>query len=88
MNIRLIMEYCESGDLDSFLRSVVKEKRRLPEESIWRIFMQVLLAVYEIHKCKEGVILHRDIKPANVFVDASNNVKLGDFGLARRLNHE
>lgn len=88
MTISLVMEYCESGDLDSFLRGMITEKRHLPEESIWRIFTQVLLAVHEIHKRKEGVILHRDIKPANVFVDAANNVKLGDFGLARRLNNE
>lgn len=85
MSIYLVMEYCEGGDLDSFLRSVLKERRYLPEESIWKIFMQVLLAVYEIHKRKEGMILHRDIKPANIFLDSSQNVKLGDFGLARRL---
>lgn len=88
MNIYLFMEYCESGDLDTFLKSMARDKHYLPEDSIWRIFKEVLLAVYEIHKRKEGVILHRDIRPANIFVDSANNVKLGDFGLARRLNHE
>ena len=32
-------------------------------------------------------VLHRDLKPANVFLDGNNNVKLGDFGLARILHH-
>jgi serine/threonine protein kinase len=32
-------------------------------------------------------VLHRDIKPSNVMLDASFNAKLGDFGLARLVDH-
>lgn len=43
------------------------------------------MALHEIHGKKQGKILHRDIKPANIFLDSKHNVKLGDFGLSKKL---
>ncbi|KAM3145555.1 Serine/threonine-protein kinase Nek2 [Paramecium bursaria] len=83
----IIMEYCEGGDLALFLKKLKKSNEYLPEDAIWKIFSQVVLALNEIHKRKEK-ILHRDIKPANIFLDSNQNVKLGDFGLARMMGVE
>jgi serine/threonine protein kinase len=33
-------------------------------------------------------ILHRDLKPGNIFLDSNNDAKVGDFGLARVMNHD
>ena len=50
---------------------------------------QLVEALQECHRRKDGAhVLHRDLKPANVFLDGNNNVKLGDFGLARVLQHD
>lgn len=40
-----------------------------------------------LHQEWEQCVLHRDIKPSNVMLDESFNAKLGDFGLARLVDH-
>ncbi len=37
--------------------------------------------------CKKENIIHRDIKPQNIFVNNYGDYKLGDFGIARTMEH-
>ncbi|KAL4630566.1 serine/threonine-protein kinase Nek2 isoform X1 [Arapaima gigas] len=86
----IIMEYCEGGDLSSIISRCIKERRYLEEDFILRVLTQLTLALKECH-CRSSsmrTVLHRDLKPANIFLDVKKNVKLGDFGLARILNHD
>ncbi|KXS15482.1 kinase-like protein [Gonapodya prolifera JEL478] len=88
--IYIIMEYCEGGDLSSVIKRCRKESRTIPEPVVWSLVTQLLLALCECHHpppkrsgTPRAVVLHRDIKPDNVFLDAEQNIKLGDFGLSR-----
>lgn len=71
------MEFCENNTLHNLIQSGLATKSK----EYWRIFRQILEAVSYIHS--EGLI-HRDLKPKNIFMDKSNNVKIGDFGLAKK----
>ena len=77
----------DDDDDDLFL--IIIPRKYLEIDFIWKVFFQLVLALQECHKRDNGQhILHRDLKPANVFLDANQNVKLGDFGLARVLSHD
>ena len=39
-----------------------------------------------IHKVHGADLIHRDIKPSNILIGADGRYKLGDFGLAKRLD--
>ncbi|KAF7666043.1 hypothetical protein LDENG_00119940 [Lucifuga dentata] len=86
----IVMEYCEGGDLSTLITRCIKERRYLEEHFILRVMTQLTLALKECHRRSDGraTVLHRDLKPANIFLDIKQNVKLGDFGLARILNHD
>lgn len=62
----------------------------MEEQFILCVMAQLTLALKECHRRSDGraTVLHRDLKPANIFLDIRQNVKLGDFGLARILNHD
>ena len=83
------MEYCPGGDLSQLLRKCRKEKDYIAEDVVWKVFAQLCVALNECHNRPQGGrILHRDVKPANVFLDDQNNIKLGDFGLARIMGED
>lgn len=86
----IVMEHCEGGDLASVITRGAKERQYLDEAFVLRVMTQLALALKECHRRSDGghTVLHRDLKPANVFLDGQQNVKLGDFGLARILNHD
>jgi len=43
--IFIIMEYCEGGDISTLIKNSRKERQYLPEDMIWIILSQMLLAL-------------------------------------------
>ncbi|KAL6203450.1 hypothetical protein ACLB2K_027150 [Fragaria x ananassa] len=81
----LVYELMPHGSLDSYL---FKAGSFLNWEVRYKIALGLGSGVLYLHEGCEQCILHRDIKASNVMLDLNFNVKLGDFGLARLVEHE
>ena len=77
----LVMEYVNGSALDRFCAI----NRLLPMHRAIGIIFKCCLALD--HAFRQGVV-HRDIKPANILVDADDNPKITDFGLALNLHKD
>jgi len=83
--LSIVMDYAEGGDLDGLLRERKASSHRLEEQQVLDYFVQLCLAMQYVHDLK---VLHRDLKPRNILLtDRQRVLKVGDFGIARTLNH-
>ena len=73
----LIMEYVEGGNLKEL---IIRKDENLKSEPLF-IILKIGRGLNHIHQ--HGVV-HRDIKPENVLISESGEVKITDFGLAKR----
>lgn len=93
----IFMEYCEHGDVHSYLQSGKRAARHPPcEAQVLEWLVQVTLALQALHARR---ILHRDLKTQNIFLTSQGlsvhqhgngsgcfALKLGDLGIARVLS--
>jgi serine/threonine protein kinase len=76
----IVMEKVSGTDLAKLL----KVRKVLAPEEAMDILRQMSLALAYAHN--KGIV-HRDVKPANCAVDKDGQVKLMDFGIARRIQN-
>jgi serine/threonine protein kinase len=73
-NLYLMMDFLPGGELFSMLPFKLREAQL--------IAAQVTLALIAIHSLG---IIHRDLKPENLLVTRDGHVRVGDFGLSKRV---
>ena len=56
----------------------------IPEKEVIKLGCDICSA---LEQCAKRNIIHRDIKPDNIFVNEFGDYKLGDFGIARKLEN-
>ncbi|PHU13524.1 hypothetical protein BC332_14729 [Capsicum chinense] len=77
----VLLEYAPGGALSEKVKNSIE--RKLPEIEIRKYTKSLLKGLHYIHK--RGYV-HCDIKPQNILLGANGQVKIADFGLAKRSN--
>ncbi|KAK3183750.1 hypothetical protein Dsin_031036 [Dipteronia sinensis] len=80
----LVYEFMPNGSLDFHL---FKGKSLLTWDVRYKIVQGLASALLYLHEEGDQCVLHRDIKSSNIMLDSEFNAKLGDFGLARLVDH-
>ena len=80
-NVYILLELCPNQTLSELL----KRRKRLTEIEPQCYLLQLISSLKYIHNHK---VIHRDIKLGNIFLNEKLEIKLGDFGLASKLEFE
>ena len=80
-NVYILLELCSNQTL----RELVKRRKRLNELEVQCYTLQIIRALKYLHNHR---IIHRDLKLGNLFLTSKLELKLGDFGLAAKLEYD
>lgn len=77
-NCYILLELCHNHSMNE----MIKRRKRLTENEATYFMQDLVEAVEYMH---ENLVIHRDLKLGNLFLDKNMHIKVGDLGLATRL---
>uniref|UniRef100_A0A7S2PIT0 Serine/threonine-protein kinase PLK n=1 Tax=Leptocylindrus danicus TaxID=163516 RepID=A0A7S2PIT0_9STRA len=80
VNCYILLELCENQSMNELL----KRRKRLTEPEVLYYMTQIVTGTKYMHSIN---VIHRDLKLGNLFLDSNMCVKIGDLGLAAKLDH-
>jgi len=80
-NVYILLEICTNQTLNELL----KRRKRLTELEVQCYLVQLVNCLKHLHSNR---IIHRDLKLGNVFLNEKMEIKVGDFGLACKLEFD
>ncbi|MGZ5278559.1 MAG: protein kinase domain-containing protein [Pseudobdellovibrionaceae bacterium] len=90
----LVMEYVEGQNLRQILNHLKKDNKYFSIDQIVYMGKEVAAGLDHAHRCLNGTtgkplhITHRDMSPQNIMVSFEGEVKIVDFGIAKKAESE
>ncbi|CAG9333520.1 unnamed protein product [Blepharisma stoltei] len=80
-NVYILLELCSNQTMNELLR----RRKRLTELEVQCYILQCISAMRYLQSHK---VIHRDLKLGNLFLSDKMEIKIGDFGLAAKLEYD
>ena len=80
-NVYILLEVCKNQTLNE----LIKRRKTLSEIEVQCYIIQLIQGLQYLHSHK---IIHRDLKLGNLFLTDKMELKIGDFGLATKLDYD
>jgi serine/threonine protein kinase len=89
----LVMEFVDGKDVGAVQRALEQRRRRMPFDLVLHIGAEICEALEHAHNSrgpdgKPMALVHRDVSPSNVLLSRAGEVKLTDFGIAKRAEQD
>ena len=83
--LNIIMEYDGNYNLKQLIKNHKNKGKLINENIIKKILIQICSGLKEIH---QNILVHKDLTPYNIFINDSYIIKIGEFGIIKKLKSQ